>query len=274
MGAMWVQPELAVPALHDALDRLDADHPWERALTMQGLAQVAGELTEVRHWGVASVDLFRAVGDQMYAANALFILAQRSIYAGLADDEVHAWLTDSQALAEAAGSQEDLIHAQVGFAQLAWQRGDHDDAARLMGESLPTLRRLGDHRCTGRALYMLGVSAHEGGRLDRAEELLAASIDAIMLAGQSFVLVNALEALAAVHHAQGRHRQAAVLLGTAHAARESAAVHMRPIQLPDTMLRDALLDVLGTDALAAAEAEGKRITAADASRAASSRQAS
>ncbi len=270
MGAMWVQPELAVPALHDALDRLDADHAWERALTMQGLAQVAGELTEARHWGLASVELFRTVGDQMYAANALFILAQRSIYAGLADDEVHAWLSESQTLADAAGSQEDLVHAQVGFAQLGWQRGDHDGAARLMGESLPTLRRLGDHRCTGRALYMLGVSAHEGGQLDRAEELLAASVDAIMLAGQSFVLVNALEALAAVHHGQGRHRQAAVLLGTAHAARESAAVHMRPIQLPDTMLRDALLDVLGADALAAAEAEGKRITAADASRAASS----
>ena len=79
---------------------------------MQGLAQAAGELTEARHWGKASVALFRSVGDQMYAANALFIMAQRSIYAGIADDEVHAWLTESRALAEAAGSEEDPVHAR------------------------------------------------------------------------------------------------------------------------------------------------------------------
>jgi hypothetical protein len=47
-------------------------------------------------------------------------MAQRSIYAGIADDEVHGWLTESQALAEEAGSEEDQMHATVGVAQLAW----------------------------------------------------------------------------------------------------------------------------------------------------------
>src|SRR4029079_612285 len=116
----------------------------------------------------------------------LFIMAQRAIYAGVVDDEAHGWLTESQTLAEATGSEEDRAHATVGFAQLAWTRGEHDDAARLMRDCLPTLRRLGDQRCTGRALYILGTRAFEQRQLTRAEELLTASVEAIVLAGQSF----------------------------------------------------------------------------------------
>src|SRR6266487_3705923 len=115
-------------------------------------------------WARASVALFRRVGDHLYAANTLFIMAQRSMQAGVADDEVHQWLTESQALAEAAGSEGDRIHATVGFAQLAWLRGDHERAVELLQECLPALRRLGDQRCTGRALHLLGERAREQGR--------------------------------------------------------------------------------------------------------------
>ena len=66
-----------------------------------------------------------------------------------------------------------------------------------------------------KALYVLGSRAHQERQLARAEELLRASIEAVALAGQSFVLVQALEALAAVFSAQRRPRCAAVLLGTA-----------------------------------------------------------
>jgi hypothetical protein len=34
MGAMWIQPELVLPALHEALDRFGDREPWETALTM------------------------------------------------------------------------------------------------------------------------------------------------------------------------------------------------------------------------------------------------
>jgi hypothetical protein len=58
-----------------------------------------------------------------------------------------------------------------------------------------------------------------------------------MLAGQSVVLVKALECLAAVCAAQGRPRQAAVLFGTAHTAGSSASAHVRPVEPPDGELR-------------------------------------
>jgi hypothetical protein len=205
-------------------------------------------------------------GDQVYAANTLFVMAQRSIYAGVADDEVYRWLIESQALAEAAGSEEDITHATVGLGQLAWLRGDHDRAAGLMRECLPTLRRLGDRRCTGRALYVLGERARETGELARAEQLLRASVEAVALAGQSFVLIWALEALAAVFCAQDRPRNAAVLLGAAHRARESASAHMRPIQPPDQALRRSLADELGAAGFDSAHSEGERLSPMDALR--------
>lgn len=204
--------------------------------------------------------LFRRAGDHMYAANTLFIMAQRSIYAGHGDDQVHDWLAESQALAEAAGSEDDQAHATVGFGQLAWLRGDHDRAARLMEECLPALRRLGDQRCAGRALHMLGERAREQQQLTRAEELLRASVAAIAMAGQSIVLISALEALAAVYAAQGRPRHAVVLLGTARTARESASAHRRPAQPPDQELRRSLARALGTAAFDAAYREGKLLS--------------
>jgi predicted ATPase len=264
MGAMWIHPELLVPSLNEALDGFGDDHPWETALTAQCLTQAAGDLDEALHWGRRSVGLFRQVGDLKYAANTLFIMAQRAIYGGVADDEVHQWLTESQALAEAVGSDEDRAHAAVGFAQLAWLRAEHADAVALMEQVLPTLRRLGDQRCTGRALYMLGQHADEVGQLDRAEELLRGSIEAVAQAGQSFVLTNAVELLAAVYHARGRHRAAAVLLGVAQTARESATAYRRPVAPPDQALYHALNETLGEAAFNDAHIEGQQTPATQA----------
>ena len=266
MSATWVEPELGRPALQEAMAWFGDDHPWESALTMQGLISTSGALSEALQWGRDSVTLFRTVGDQMYAANTLFIMAQRAIYAGIADDAVRGWLTQSRGLAEAAGSEADTAHATVGFAQLAWARGDHARAGELMEECLPTLRRLGDRRCAGRALFILGDRARTDGHLDRAEELLRACVEAIALAGQSVVLVWALEALAAVLRAQGRPRGAASLLGTSHSARESAAAHMRPIHPPDEELRRTLRQALGPAAFDDAHGEGARLSPTEALR--------
>jgi hypothetical protein len=264
MGAIWVRPELVVPALHEALAGFGPDHPWETALTMQCLTQADGDLSEALRWGRSADALFRQVGDHKYAANTLFIMAQRSIYAGVADDEVHQWLTQSQALAEAAGSDEDRAHATVGFAQLSWLRGDHADAAALMEQVLPTLRRLGDQRCTGRALCLLGRHAYQQDRLDHAADHLTAAIRAVALAGQSFVLVEALETLAAVNHAEGHHRHAAVLLGVSDTARRAADIHMRPLRSPDETLQQALANALGNDQFDSAVGEGRNTPAMDA----------
>jgi hypothetical protein len=81
-------------------------------------------------------------------------------------------------------------------------------------------------------------------------------VTAIAMAGQSIVLVSALESLAAVFRAQDRPRHAAMLLGTAHTARESASAHL-PAQPPDGELRRSLAQVLGIAAFDAAFSEGE-----------------
>ncbi len=263
-NARWVQPELVLPALNEALARFGADHPWECALTMEGLAHSCGGLAQALAWGRESVALFRRLGDHMYAAHTLFIMAQRWIHAGIADDQVHEWLTESKTLAEATGSNSDQVHATVGFGQLAWLRGDHDRAAQLMQECLPMLRRFGDQRCSGRALLILGERAREQGQLGRAADFLGGSVAAIAVVGEPIVLVTALEALAAIFSAQGQPRQAAMLLGTARAARESASSYRRPVQLPDEELRRSLVRMLGAAAFNAAHADGQRLSPAQA----------
>ncbi|MEV5745008.1 LuxR C-terminal-related transcriptional regulator [Microbispora rosea] len=265
-SATWIRPELVAPALREALAGFGDEHPWDSALTMQGLAITTADLDRALQWGRDSAAFFRRAGDQICAANTLYIMAQRSMAAGVADDEVQEWLRESHALAEAAGSEADMAHAAVGFAQLAWLRGDHDRAAELMTECLPTLRRLGDRRCTGRALHMLGQRAYERQEPARAEELLRASVEAIALAGQSFVLVSAIEALAAVYAAQRRPRSAAVLLGTAHSVREAAGAHMRPRRPPDQELRHALVRILGAGPFDSAHTRGERLSPAAALR--------
>ena len=261
--AIWVRPDLVQPSLHEALARLGPDQPWETALALLSLAANSGTLADALGWAHESVRLFRSVGDSMYAANTLFIMAQRAMYAGNADDAVQEWLTECQALAEAAGSDDDAAHAVVGFAQLAWLRGERDHAAKLMEQCLPTLRRLGDERCTGRALYVLGMHAGRLGQLGRAEELLIESVQAVALAGQVRVLIDGLDALADLAAARGRPRHAAILTGTAHSARESAAPHMRPTPAPDDRLRRRLVRALGAEAFHDAYREGARLSATE-----------
>src|SRR5262245_46474884 len=50
-SATWDQPKLVRPALLKALALFGDDHPWERALTMQGLASTSGALSEALQWG-------------------------------------------------------------------------------------------------------------------------------------------------------------------------------------------------------------------------------
>lgn len=249
------------------LDPLDARAAFDLARRARRLAVGLDDLTRAR--------AARAVGTSAtWIRPALVGPALRSMFAGIADDEVHAWLTESRALAEAAGSEANLAHATVGFGQWAWLRGEHDRAAELMSECLPTLRRLGDRRCAGRALCVLGQRAYQKGEPARAEELLRASVEAIALAGQSYVLVSALEALAAVHAAQHRPRGAAVLLGAAHSVREAAGAHLRPVQPPDPELRQALVRALGAAAFDDAHSHGERLTPEKALRAVPSVEAS
>ena len=261
-----VRSELALPALHQALALFGDEHPWERARALQGLALATVELPEALHWARESLALFRQVGDPMRVANTLYVMAARSIDAGVANDEVQRWLAESLALSEAAGSEHDRAHALIGFGRLAWLRGDQDRAVQLLEECVPIMRRLGDQRCSGRALHLLGERARDQQQFARANELLRASVEAAEPAGEGTVVVDALEALAAVVSALDRPREAAVLVGAADTQRGSISSSRRPPQPPDENLRRSLVRALGRSTFDEARTEGRSLPSTEALR--------
>jgi hypothetical protein len=200
-------------------------------------------------------------------------MAARSIDVGVADDEVQRWLAESLALSEAAGSQHDRAHALISFGRLAWLRGDRGRAVQLLEECVPIMRRLGDQRCTGRGLHLLGERAREQQQFTRADELLRGSVEAAEAAGEGTVVVDALEALAAVLSAEDRPREAAVLVGAADAQRGSVSSSRRPPQPPDENLRRSLMRRLGRSAFDQAHTEGRSLPPTEALRTTSARPA-
>ena len=261
-----VRSDLALPALHEALALFDDEHAWERARVLQALALATVELAEALRWAREALALFRRAGDHLRVANNLYIMAARSIDAGVASDEVQRWLAESLALSEASGSEHDRAHALIGFGRLAWLRGDRDHAVELLEECVPMMRRLGDQRCTGRGLHLLGEQARERQQLARADELLRGSVEAAESAGEGTVVVDALEALAAVLSAEDRPLEAAVLVGTADAQRGLAGSSRRPPQPPDENLRRSLVRALGHSASDEARAEGRSLSPTEALR--------
>jgi hypothetical protein len=260
------RPDLALPALHEALALFDDQHPWERARALQALALATVEPGEALRWARESLALFRRVGDHLRVANTLFVMATRSIDAGVASDEVQRWLAESLALSEAAGSEHDRAHALMGFGRLAWLRGERDHAVELLEECVPMMRRLGDQRCTGRGLHLLGERARQQQQFARAEALRRGSAEAAGSAGEGTVVVDALEALAAILSAEHSPREAAVLVGAADAQRGSASSSRRPPQPPDEDLCRSLVQELGGAGFEEACSQGRSLSLAEALR--------
>jgi predicted ATPase/DNA-binding CsgD family transcriptional regulator len=264
--------DLALPALHEALTLFGDEYPWERARALQSLAGAIVEPAEALRWARESLALFRRFGDYLRVANTLFVMASRAIDVGVADDEVQWWLAESLALSEAAGSEHDRAHALLGFGRLAWLRGDRDRAVQLLEKCVPIMRRLGDQRCAGRGLHLLGERAREQQQFARAVELLRASVEAAEPAGEGTVVVDALEALAAALSAEDRPREATVLVGAADAQRGSTSSSRRPPQPPDENLRWSLVRGLGRSAFDEARAEGRSLSPTEALRLTTSAQ--
>jgi hypothetical protein len=94
----------------------------------------------------------------------------------------------------------------------------------------------------------------------RAEALLRGSVEAAESAGEGTVVVDALEALAAVLSAEDRPREAAVRIGAAAAQRGSASSSRRPPQPPDEDLCRSLMRELGGAVFDKARTEGRSLS--------------
>jgi hypothetical protein len=119
---------------------------------------------------------------------------------------------------------------------------------------------------------LLGERARELHQFARAAELLCASVEAAGPVEEETMVVDSLEALAAVLSAEDRPREAAVLVGAADAQRGSTSSSRRPPRPPDENLRWLLVRGLGRSAFDEARAEGRSLSPTEALRLTASAQ--
>lgn len=181
LGWAWAyegRPDEAGPLLRRVLQHLHEGEEQARAIALQGLALVTTDLPEALELAREAGRLFRGTGDRIRQANTLYTMATRALDASVATDDIGDWLEESLALSAEAGSEHHRAHALLGLARLGWLRGQDEDATARLQRCVPTLRRLGDLRCTGRALLLSAELAGHRGDAARAQDLLRQSIRA------------------------------------------------------------------------------------------------
>ncbi|HUG84293.1 MAG TPA: LuxR C-terminal-related transcriptional regulator, partial [Euzebya sp.] len=212
----------ALPLLHGALAMFPAEDRWQRAYAWLGIAMASADLAAGLAAAEHAQDLFRHAGDMPWVSNVLFIAASRALNEGIASDEVAGWLEESLHLAEKFDEAHGVAHAQLGLARLAWIRDEREVAVPLLEDCLPELRRMGDMRCAGRALRLLGERAAEIGDEATAEQLLADSVRVAEGVADPLTVAAGLTALAELLVARGDAEQSALMLGSAQVRAEAS----------------------------------------------------
>ncbi len=181
--------DAATAELHAAL--ASAATSRDEALALQGLALATADLDTAVGYAERAAAGFRRIGDLTRLANALYTMADGALNADARLADAQGWLEESLRVADAAGAQHDRAHAVFGLARVGWQEDELDTAARLLAECVPVLRRIGDHRCAGRGMQMLGEMALRRGDPDEADRMLRASLAAAEPAGDGVTAARA-----------------------------------------------------------------------------------
>jgi predicted ATPase len=238
--------------------RADGDG-WHEALALQALGHVGVELETALSSYRRSARRFRELHDDVMLADTLNLMIARALAVDPGLTGIDDWLAESRSLAERTDSQWELAHVSLNEADLAWFRGDHDQANGSFLDLLGTFRRMGDPRCTSRCLLGLGRVAIGCGEDEAAVARLRESADLAERLTYSLGVATALRLLAEIDERTGDPEQAARLLGRADAAAASLDPPRRA-GLPDADgLRRRLAERLG-DRAAVLTREGYDVT--------------
>jgi predicted ATPase/DNA-binding CsgD family transcriptional regulator len=184
-----------------AAERLE--DAWLRAAARQyrGLAMArtdpAAAIDEFR----AAAGLYASAGDAMHVNNARFMMAHNAADAGVDPTRAIGWADQCVAYADSVGNRHELAHALLTRARLT-------DLADELPRAVEIFEAVGDLRCLARCHLHLAQLGHDLlGNLERAYDVATAARDAPRRA-------HVLERLVQVHVDAGRHREAALALGT------------------------------------------------------------
>ncbi|MFI1394002.1 AfsR/SARP family transcriptional regulator [Streptomyces sp. NPDC020681] len=153
------------------------------------------------------------------------------------------------------------IHAEVGLGLGARREGRLDTAEAHMRHVLRWQSKMSFE--PGRALVLaeLGFVAEQRGDADQALRLHLDGWTSARNTGDARAMALALEGLAGAHALAGRHEYAAVLLGAAHAARDSVGMPLPPAERGDVdRITAAVREHLDEDACRTAYRRGSALT--------------
>lgn len=255
-GRLWLTTVLALPG---------AGKPTApRAASLLGSGQLAlaqGDYAAARALSQESVDLYRSLGDERGACEALLV-------AGFATRVQEEYDAARALLAEALMISRATEHSFVTAATLhhlgiieAETQGNYATARRLLEESLATYRALGLQRFIALVLFSLGDAVRADKEYSRARDLFREGLAAMLEVGEKPGIAGALDSFAHLATDEGAAERAVRLSAAAARLRDTTGTHDGPVaeRNRERWLAAARL-VLGDKCFGAAWAEGERMT--------------
>ena len=234
--------------------------PWQEAnaLTYLGWNTRNYDLL-FNYWGQA-ISLYREVGDQVSLANILGFVGQFHVMNG--DFELaETYLAESTQLWKSNWRANIWDNPKTANGLLLSIQGEHDQARSILQEVLTSAEKTGNTMGQLWARVRLGHAALRAGDLDDARLQLSESARDFIKDGYLIGGVFALEGMAGLYVATGKHEYAARLIGWAEKIRVLAKdVRPRIEQAEVDKIIVACLEVLGEAAFSDAYDAGKEMT--------------
>lgn len=232
---------------------------YSEATGLEYLGKLAigrGDYRRARELVDGALDLMPEVAPPLTHLPLLTLLAEVARAQG---DRCDARILFEDAVTRAAPARP--FAALQGLGELAAEEGDRGVARALFEEALGLARARGSTEGTADALEGLGELAREVGDLKRAAVLFDEALELRRQLGVAPGIVASVEALAGLDPAAVGYEHSARLLGAAQALREANGYARRPWQSSRYEGIMALIDrALGANGLAAALAEGARLS--------------
>jgi predicted ATPase/DNA-binding SARP family transcriptional activator len=247
--------------LHRALDLSQAlGDRWRQAVALGFLGWDRRDQQQAfANWEKA-IQLYREVGDQIYLANLLSLLAQFRVLNG--DIEVgEKYLDESILLWHSNKRANAWEHPKIVKSLILLIHGDYEQAYAILQEALISAQETGNRMSYLWSRVRLGYVALRAGNLVEAHSLLVETLQDFHKDGYTIGAVFALEGLAALLIATSKPEKAARLIGCADATREKIP-DMRPLIEEADMYRNmmAILAKIGPSAFEVVYDEGRAMT--------------
>ncbi len=229
---------------------------WHTAMALQILSYFKEPVEGLDLLGEAH-RLFTLQRDLLRVANCAYLMAARLVRELGDPNRAEPLLAESLRLSVRLGSEHEQAHARSAMAEIWLARGEDARAAELGRDCLEAFRRVGDHRCEGLMLVLLGRAAERTGMPEDAVAYLREALGVAALATHAHTIPAALDRLAGL--LAGHDPRLAIVL---HAAADARRLGDQPLHLQEPARGerlDALRRAAGPEAFAAAWQRGLHV---------------